>query len=105
MRKAEKRKRLVEKKYAPKMLELAQMAKAALVELIELEKIAQAEANSKFAVFSATTHSLRDALGFITNTCQIAQSLTQKHNCITVPSAEYLCMVGDIANEEVNESR
>ena len=80
MPRKEKRKRLVQKKYAPKMLELAKTAKAALVELIELEKIAQAEANSKFAVSSATFHSLQDALGFISNTYNIAQSLSSSCN-------------------------
>jgi hypothetical protein len=63
----------VRMKHAPKALALAQKIKTALLELVALEKTAMAEAQSEFAVFSATPRSLQHALGSITNTCNIAK--------------------------------
>ena len=64
----------VRRKHAPKALALAQKIRASLLELVALEKTAMAEAQSEFAVFSATPRSLQHALGAITNTCNIAKS-------------------------------
>ena len=61
-------------KHAPKALALAQKIKTSLVKLMALEKMAMAEAQSEFALFSATPRSLQHALGAITNTCNIAKS-------------------------------
>ena len=64
----------VRMKHAPKALALAQKIRAGLLELVALEKTAMVEAQSEFAVFSATPRSLQHALGAITNTCNIAKS-------------------------------
>jgi hypothetical protein len=71
---AEARVGAVRMKHAPKALALAQKIRAGLLELVALEKTAMAEAQSEFAVFSATPRSLQHALGCITNTCNIAKS-------------------------------
>ena len=64
----------VRRKHAAKALALAQKIKTSLLKLVELEKAAMAEAESEFAVFSATPKSLEHALKSITNTCNIAKS-------------------------------
>ena len=64
----------VRMKHAPKALALAQKIKTALGQLVALEQMAMAEADSEFALFSATPRSLQHALGAITNTCNIAKS-------------------------------
>jgi hypothetical protein len=61
-------------KHALKALVLAHKIKAALLKLMALERTAMAEAQSEFALFSATPRSLQHALGAITNTCNIAES-------------------------------
>ena len=63
----------VRMKHAPKALALAQKIRTSLLELVALEKTAMEEAQSEFAVFSATPRSLQHALGAITNTCNIAK--------------------------------
>ena len=64
----------VRRKHAPKALALAQKIRVSLLELAALEKTAMVEAQSEFAVFSATPRSLQHALAAITNTCNIAKS-------------------------------
>ena len=71
---AEARVGAVRMKHAPKALALAQKIRTSLLELVALEKTAMAEAQSEFAVFSATPRSLQHALGAVTNTCNIAKS-------------------------------
>ena len=62
----------VRRKYAAKVLALAQKIKTSLLKLVELEKAAMAEAESEFAVFSATPKSLEHALGSIAKSSRTA---------------------------------